>query len=298
MAKRKPKHLAPVAATQSDIHHGLARIIELATKWQAILQWTQTLKAAKDFRRYRCEVWVSSGMISGNGRDERRLRALLAAGTLSKAERRRSENELAVIQKWNEEQYEQTRADMHRCRALAEERYEQVTAAQQELLELQHLVRQHEPTLLECAPDVDFGVCSKNEVDFFLDPPEVDHSPLRRDLRKLEGQARVLTLGVEAVDQTTQNGGTVPHKGISLLDAALLANEGDSDAAKETKKRWANNRDPKLPKPMGKADGHSQMNLFDPVELLDKFVAIVEPNSLHKVRSGYKKHLQTVKKTV
>jgi len=192
VAKPKPKHPAPVAATESDTNSGLTRIIELSAKWQEPSRWTQVLKAAKEFRKYRGEAVLFSGMIRIHGKRERELRSLVLDGIPSEDEHSLAVNELAIIQEWNEERYEQLQADVQRYNSLSEDRYQQVIDAQQELIELKNLVRQHTPQLLECTPDVDFGVSSEEELEFFLDAPEVDHSPLCRDLRKLEGRVRVL----------------------------------------------------------------------------------------------------------
>ncbi len=210
MAKRKPKHHAPVAATKSDINGGLARIIELAAKWQAIGQWTRTWKAVKDLRRYLCAVFEATRMSLDNHSQDGEFQAIMKGRSLSK--------------EWSE----------------------QVADAKRELLELQNLVRQHIPQLLDCVPDVDFETHPEFGEGFCLNPPEVDHSPLRRDLRKLEGQALVLTLGVKAVDQPMQNDTTVAHKVISLPDAALPT---PGDEAGDRRAGMNGDSDEKVPEP-------------------------------------------------
>ena len=93
---------------------------------------------------------------------------------------------------------------------------------------------------------------------------------------------------------------SVVLKGISLRTAALLANEDDSIAASATKKRWHNNREPKLPKPLGKLQNdspNSQTNLYDPTELLE-FIRLADPNVVDRVREGYSEHLKPVRQTV
>jgi len=55
-------------------------------------------------------------------------------------------------------------------------------------------------------------------------------------------------------------------EGVSLLDAATAASEGDSNAGRNTKRRWqdTHRRGAPLPPPLGKAAGHPQMDLYKP----------------------------------
>jgi hypothetical protein len=133
------------------------------------------------------------------------------------------------------------------------------------------------------------------ERDFWPDCLGATLFTLPADIRQAiqDGHAEVLTLCFNADDQTPP----APRRGLALLDAALLANDDDRDAARETKKRWNNNRDPKLPTPMGVAQSHCQRAIYDGDELL-KFIAIVDPDSVQRVRDGYLELLQAVAETV
>ena len=217
MANRESNHPAPVAAMESDTNSGLARIIELSAQWQEPLRWAQVLKAAKGFRKFRSEAVLFSGMIRSYAERERVLRSLLLAGIPSLDDYSSAVNELAEIEHWNETLRGQCHSDAQRSNSRSEDRYQQVNDAEQELIELKNLVRKHAPQLLECAPDVDFGVDSENELDYFLDAPEVDHAPLRRDLRKLEGQVRILL-------PTDQEGGEEPRKSPEKIDCPFGMN--------------------------------------------------------------------------
>ncbi|RLS51878.1 MAG: hypothetical protein DWH91_17920 [Planctomycetota bacterium] len=133
------------------------------------------------------------------------------------------------------------------------------------------------------------------ERDFWPDCLGATLFTLPADIRQAiqDGHAEVLTLCINADDQTPPS----PRRGLALLDAALLANEDDRDAARETKRRWNNNRDPKLPTPMGVAQSHRQRAIYNCDELLE-FIAIVDPDSVQRVRNGYLELLQSVAKTV
>ena len=63
--------------------------------------------------------------------------------------------------------------------------------------------------------------------------------------------------------------------GVSLMDVALLVNDGDVSAAKKTKKRWHNLREPHLPTSVGADPLHAQAKLYPPSAILE-FAKIVE----------------------
>jgi hypothetical protein len=64
-------------------------------------------------------------------------------------------------------------------------------------------------------------------------------------------------------------------KGVSLRDAALIMTEGDGELAKEVKRRWENQREPKLPNAIGIDPRHKQRKLFKP-SALSEWVESVE----------------------
>lgn len=79
-----------------------------------------------------------------------------------------------------------------------------------------------------------------------------------------------------------------PGEGVSLLDAALIINDGDLALAREKKKAWQKLRKPKLPASIGNCPKHSQVKLFAPFALAD-FVEKTEGEALctkYKLRQG------------
>lgn len=63
--------------------------------------------------------------------------------------------------------------------------------------------------------------------------------------------------------------------GISLRDVASLLTDGDPEAIRDTKRRWHNSRDPKLPTSLGKCAADNRSGLYAPSAIL-KFVKNVE----------------------
>jgi hypothetical protein len=80
------------------------------------------------------------------------------------------------------------------------------------------------------------------------------------DAAASNGIATKFSAPQSASDQETDSDGQIlssnqvedAPKGISLLDVALLLNESDLDAARETRRRWYNSKAPKLPEGIGK----------------------------------------------
>jgi hypothetical protein len=183
----KPTPPAPGAAKESDTKSGLIRIIELSAKWQKPLSWTNVLEAAKENRLHRAKIFELNSNIGLES--ERRLLERL---------RFTSEDEADLLHNLptcGGEDYEKMQVDARMYGLWSDKSYKEVLDARQELTELKSLVRQHIPQLLAYVPDVDFGVEFKAESDVLFDFPEVDHNPLRRELKKLEDQARVLLSG-------------------------------------------------------------------------------------------------------
>lgn len=82
---------------------------------------------------------------------------------------------------------------------------------------------------------------------------------------------------VETPGGEQQQPETAKHimSGVSLIDVALLLSDGEKSAAKLTKKRWSNSRNPKLPESIGFDPSHSQSKLYSPSAIL-QFVKILE----------------------
>lgn len=106
------------------------------------------------------------------------------------------------------------------------------------------------------------------------------------DIREaiMDGHAELLCLNAKISKKSSpdaplhggrENEAGAPVMGVSLFDAACIANEEDKEAARIAKKNWQNSRNPKLPEPIGISSQHSQTELYDISELL-KFIAIVE----------------------
>ena len=85
--------------------------------------------------------------------------------------------------------------------------------------------------------------------------------------------------------------------GVSLRDVASLLNDGDPDAIRDTKKRWHNSRDPKLPDSLGKCAADNKSGLYAPSAILefvkkvdvlpDKQISVMKrqlANNLRRVR--------------
>lgn len=194
MAKRESKHPAPLAVTQSDRNMGLARIINLSAKFQSPSVWMQLLKAAKEFRSCLKKYSESTNLIFWE-RKRQSLLSLKRERSLSYDESQELEN----LPKWCDESFEELEVDVRRYRSMTKDLCEKVKGSLQELVELKDIVRRHTPQLLELFPDVNLEVCCENSKDFLFVSPEVDHSQLRRNFRKLEGEARVLSQGGRSV---------------------------------------------------------------------------------------------------
>lgn len=69
--------------------------------------------------------------------------------------------------------------------------------------------------------------------------------------------------------------GATAARGVSLLDVALLLNDGDDAAARTTRKRWQNSRNPPLPDSIGDDSEDSRTKLYAPSAIF-AFVEIVE----------------------
>ncbi len=82
---------------------------------------------------------------------------------------------------------------------------------------------------------------------------------------------------------------TLP-KGVSLLDVALLLVEGDVAAAKETRKRWHNSRNPELPDSIGEDSEDCRAGLYSLSAIFD-FIKIVEVRSESEI-ADYRQRIQ------
>jgi len=69
--------------------------------------------------------------------------------------------------------------------------------------------------------------------------------------------------------------------GVSLLDAALILNDGDKGLAIEKKTAWQKSRDPKVPESIGNCPKHKQAKLYAPSAICD-FLEKVEGESICK----------------
>lgn len=88
-----------------------------------------------------------------------------------------------------------------------------------------------------------------------------------------EHEAWKARLRLDALLSPSQN--TPVSMGVSLRDVASLLNDGDPDAIRDTKKRWHNSRDPKLPDSLGKCAADNKSGLYAPSAILE-FVQKVE----------------------
>ena len=75
---------------------------------------------------------------------------------------------------------------------------------------------------------------------------------------------------------------TSSKKGVSLLDAASLLNDGDTNLARETVARWQKQRKVKLPASIGNCPKHSQRKLYEPSALSDFLEKIGDLESSRK----------------
>lgn len=177
------KHLAPVAATQSDTNSGLARIIELSAKWKDKARWKNVQEAARTFGRCCDGLNFSTSIIIYHLQLEKRLQKRSTDSSLAKSERNQAWKELLEVQRWKAVDLEMYTSESQRYGDGCMESRNPIDEVHKEFLELANLVREYMPQLLECVPDV----------DFLDEPADADHSSLRRNLRKLESEARVLS---------------------------------------------------------------------------------------------------------
>ncbi len=80
------------------------------------------------------------------------------------------------------------------------------------------------------------------------------------------------------------SGEVVTNVGVSLLDAALILNDGDDELAKEKKAAWHRTRKPKKPESIGKCPNHGSVKLYAPSAICD-YVEKIEGKSLCKTYS-------------
>jgi len=106
---------------------------------------------------------------------------------------------------------------------------------------------------------------------------------LRKELEK--AKSRVLSPNEAAGEG--ENASQRPQsvgKGVSMLDAALILNDDNTEPARETVDRWQKQRRVKAPPCIGYAPSrHSQMKLYEPTALAD-FVQKIEPSSVIEKR--------------
>lgn len=99
-----------------------------------------------------------------------------------------------------------------------------------------------------------------------------------------------ITLSVTPTDSGKSN-----RKGVSLQDAALAANDDAPELWSETKKSWQqSHRKHHLPTPIGKAESHSQMDLYDLNELCDAIAKLETRERAEFCRERLRHKLQDV----
>ncbi len=93
---------------------------------------------------------------------------------------------------------------------------------------------------------------------------------------------------VPSVSVADIGGGTA--KGVTLMQVALILNDGENGPAQLTKKRWHNHKYRGLPKPIGKSTCRENEFVFAPSELCDFLENIGEP--LRPNKAGFLKRLR------
>ncbi|MDA1230308.1 MAG: hypothetical protein O2856_06000 [Planctomycetota bacterium] len=89
------------------------------------------------------------------------------------------------------------------------------------------------------------------------------------------------------------------RKGVSLRDAAIAVNDDAPELCLETKKRWQqDHRKHFLPTPIGKAENHSQMDLYDLNELCDAIAKLETHEQAELCRKRLKFKLKDIKEIV
>lgn len=102
-----------------------------------------------------------------------------------------------------------------------------------------------------------------------------------------------ITISVTPTDSGKSN-----RKGVSLQDAALAANDDAPELWSETKKSWQqSHRKHHLPTPIGKAESHSQMDLYDLNELCDAIAKLETRECAEFCRERLRHKLQDVART-
>lgn len=92
------------------------------------------------------------------------------------------------------------------------------------------------------------------------------------DRRKCAETATAYLIASNLLEEGSQ---TPPRRGVSLRDVASLLTDGDRDAIRDTKRRWHNSRNPKLPESLGKCSTDSRAYLYALSAILN-FVRKVE----------------------
>lgn len=78
--------------------------------------------------------------------------------------------------------------------------------------------------------------------------------------------------------------GKADHRGVSLLDAALLLNDGDYSLARQTVDRWQKQRSVEKPSSIGNCPNHKQVKLFAPLAICDFIEKIGDIDAVAKKR--------------
>jgi hypothetical protein len=99
-----------------------------------------------------------------------------------------------------------------------------------------------------------------------------------------------ITISVTPTDSVKSN-----RKGVSLQDAARAANDDAPELWSETKKSWQqSHRKHHLPTPIGKAESHTQMDLYDLNELCDAIAKLETREQAEFCRERLRHKLQDV----
>ncbi len=153
------------------------RIIELAWKWQNRVTWDIGFEAAAEWRKYRDKA----------NQDRATAKRMADLGQQG-------------------EMLEMFRHDAERDDEIAETGHKQAVAAQQELLDLANLLRQHAPRILRLVPVVSFH-----------EAPPADLLPWLSAMREIEGE--ILTLVAEPTPAAAgaATNGSVEDQALAVL---------------------------------------------------------------------------------